>query len=319
MNHGTPKPIIKITDWKVGAESGLQHRNVCSDWTPFLPKYEPQVGTYVATQACSIFSCFNIIETQLKQQTGIEINFSDRFTAKMCGNTMNGSQLTDVLYSITHDGWLLEEDWPANFGREDRVDWERYYCDIPPELKTKAKNNLANATWELRYEWVNMGQCNPVLEVIKWELNHAPLQVATSFGSGVCKCEHAMELFKINDKIRIFDTYNGGIREFPLDYPMPWLMKIVVTQKAPPPALIPPITKDLFYGMLGNQEVKFLQQKLIKLGYLSKGLDTGNYLNLTALAVKKFQWAYMVASIPILIWNGGRLVASATRNKLNSL
>jgi len=314
QNYGIPKPIIKPTDWATSSESGIKWKEVCDDWTSYLPAYEQQYGKYIATQACSIFSCLNIIETQLKQQ-GIDINFSDRFTAKMCGNTLFGSQLTSVLYSITHDGWLTEEDYPF----PNDITWDNYYQEIPQALKDKAKKNLENSTWEVKYEWVNMGQCNPDLEAIKTQLKHAPLQIATSFGSGLCNCEHAMVLYKIDSVMHIFDTYRDGKIEFNLDYPLPWIMKIVVQPKAIASNIIPPITKDLYYGMKNNQEVKYLQEKLIKLGYLSKGLNTGNYLNLTQLAVKKFQWDYKVASIPVLLWNNGKLVASSTRNKLNSL
>jgi peptidoglycan hydrolase-like protein with peptidoglycan-binding domain len=126
-------------------------------------------------------------------------------------------------------------------------------------------------------------------------------------------------VYKIDDKwIYVYDSYEGGLVRNPLDYAQPALMKIVVTPKVPTQYNIPPITKDLWFGMR-DTEVRFLQQKLIKLGHLSKGLDTGYYGPLTTLAVKQFQWVNKVASIPVLLWNGGRLVASATRSKLNLL
>lgn len=317
INTGVIKPKIEKTDWKVGAE-GIIYKEVCQDWAPFLPTYEAQIGQYVATQACVTFSALNCIETQLKQQ-GININLSDRFTAKMSGTTMNGNTLQAVLDSIRNDGWLLEEDYPFDRSREGLVSWEKYYQEIPQELKDKAKKNLAEATWQVNYEWVNIGQCQPDLEVLKYHLKQAPLQRATSYGSGLCNYEHATMIYKIDKTgIYVFDSYEGGMVKNPLTYPMPALMKIVVQSKVSLPTLISPITKDLRYGDR-NTEVKYLQRKLIKLGYLSKGLDTGYYYNLTKSAVSKFQWNYMVASIPVLLWNGGRLVASATRNKLNSL
>ena len=313
-NTGVKKPIIKETDWKVGAESGIKYVQICDDWTPYLPVYETQQTSLIATQACVTFSAYNCIETQLKQQTGIERNFSDRFTAKMSGTTAIGNTLQNVIDSIRNDGWLYEEDYPfvENYGI--------YYQEIPQELKDKAKQNLANADWQISYEWVNINYCLPNLDILKTQLKQAPLQRVTSFNSGVCSAEHATMLYKIDDNyIYYYDSYNGGIRQVPLDYPMAFIMKIVVTAKAEQPALIPPVTKDLYYGTMNNIEVKYLQQKLIKLGFLSKGLDTGNYLNLTKLAVSKFQWSYKVANPAILLWNGGKLVASATRNKLNSL
>lgn len=313
-NTGIIKPIIKSTDWKISGE-GIIYKEICNDWTTFLPSYESQIGTYIATQACVTFSALNIIETQLKQQ-GININFSDRFTAKMSGTTLSGNQLQIVLDSIRNDGWLLEEDYsfPNN------ITWNEYYKEIPQELKDKAKKNLADANWQINYEWINLGQCQPNLEIIKNQLKQAPIQRAASFSSGLCNAEHATELYKIDDNfIYIFDSYDVGIKKQPLTYSMPYLMKIVVQSKIILPTIIPPITKDLWYGMKNELEVKYLQQKLIKLGYLSKGLDTGNYINLTKQAVSKFQWDYKVANPIILTCNGGKLVASSTRAKLNSL
>jgi hypothetical protein len=320
INTGIAIPKIKLTDWKTGAE-GIIYKEVCQDWTPFLPVYETQQTKLLATQACVTFSALNTIETQLKQQgitnNGKEINLSDRFTAKMSGTTQNGNNMQTVLDSIRNDGWLLEEDWTWD---RNSFTWDEFYAEIPQVLKDKAKQNLKDANWQVNYEWANFGDCHPDLESIKVQLKQSPLHRATSYSSGLCSPEHATELFKIdNNFIYIYDTYNGGIVKNPLSYCMPYLIKVVVGQKIVLPVLIPPITKDLKYGMMNEQEVKYLQQKLIKLGYLSKGLDTGNYLDLTKMAVSKFQWAYKVANPIVLLWNRGKLVSIATRNALNKL
>jgi hypothetical protein len=315
VNTGVLKPIIKPTDWRTSGDTGIVWKDNCPDWTPFIPTYEAQQKNKTATQACATFSALNTIEFQIKQQTGIEVNLSDRFTAKMCGTTPQGAQLTDVLYSITHDGWLLEEDYPFSADMTP----EEYYKEIPQALKDKALQNLAKVNWEVKYEWANTGDCHPDLNFLKIQLRQAPLQRATSYSSGMCNCEHATVVYKIDDQfVYVFDTYNGGLVKNPLTYSMPWLMKIVVQPKTIQPTNIPPITKDLSLGMK-DIEVKYLQQKLIKLGFLSVGLDTGYYGPLTKIAVSKFQWAYKVANPIVLTWNGGKLVALATRTKLNSL
>jgi hypothetical protein len=303
----------KKQDWYTSGETGILYKEIVSDWTPYLPVYEAQQTNLIATQACVSFSCTNVIETQLKQQ-GIDINISDRFLAKMSGTTGNGNTLQAVLDSIRNDGWLLEEDYPfVN-------NWDEYYQEIPQELKDKAKKNLADATWQINYEWVNYGDCRPNLEALKIQLKQSPLQRIASFGSGLCNTEHATMLYKIDDTgIYIFDSYDGGIKKLPLDYPMPYLMKIVVTPKVETQfCMIPPVTKDLWLGDT-NTEVKYLQQKLIKLGYLSKGLATGYYGPLTKSAVYQFQLVNKVASLPILWWNGGKYVGLATRKFLNLL
>ena len=99
---------------------------------------------------------------------------------------------------------------------------------------------------------------------------------------------------------------------------MSFVMKIVVTPKTTLPTVIPPITKTLSKGMR-DTEVKYLQQKLIKLGYLTKGLDTGFYGDLSQLAVKKFCSDYKVASFLELAFVNGRWVGPKTRKALNKL
>jgi hypothetical protein len=301
----------KKEDWLASGETGILYKEIVSDWTPYLPVYESQQTNLIATQACATFSAWNCIETQLAQQ-GIIKNFSDRFTAKMSGTTHQGNYLQKVLDSIRNDGWLLEEDYPLV------ENWDEYYKEIPQALKDKALKNKADANWQVNYEWVNLGQCNPNLDYIKTQLKQAPLQIATSFASSACVGEHAMLLYKVSDKLHIYDSYRDGKVEQPLEYPIPWIMKIVVTPKTVLPNYIPPITHDLWYGERG-EEVKLLQQKLIKLGYLSKGLDTGFFGNLTKQAVKEFQIMNKVASWAVLLWNQGKFVGLSTRKFLNNL
>jgi len=303
------------TDWISGLESGIKYQEVTNDWTPFLPDYEPQEKSYTRTQACVTFSALNCIEAQLLQQTGIAVNLSDRFTAKMSGTTPSGNTLQAVLDSIRKDGWLLEEDYPF----PENMTPAEYYKEIPQVLKDKALQNKERVNWQVNYEWVNINDCHPDLEAIEVQLKQAPLQRVTSYNSGLCNSEHATMLYGADDEyLWIFDSYNDGIIQKPSTYPMPFLMKIVVGPKVVLPDLIPPLTKDLVFGMRDN-EVKYAQQKLIKLGYLSKGLDTGYYWNLTQLAVKKFASDYKVASALELYLVNGKRIGIKTRNKLNSL
>ena len=51
---------------------------------------------------------------------------------------------------------------------------------------------------------------------------------------------------------------------------------------------------DLYYGLKNNNEVKLMQERLIALNYLEKGLNTGNYYAKTREAVKKFQKSYNI-------------------------
>jgi hypothetical protein len=66
-------------------------------------------------------------------------------------------------------------------------------------------------------------------------------------------------------------------------------------------------------------EVKYAQQKVIKLGYLSAGLDTVFYYNLTQQAVKKFALDYKVAPLWELLIVNGKRIGLKTRKALNNL
>jgi hypothetical protein len=315
QNTGVLPIKIKPTDWISGVE-GITYQEVLpsGDWTPYLPTYEPQ-EKIAKTQACVTYSMWNSIETQIKFHDGKETNYSDRYTAKMSNTTKDGNQLFNPPYSLTHDGWLLEEDYSfPNYAT-----FDEYYAEIPQTLKDKAKKNYENANWTIQYEWINTGNCQPDLEVLKYHLKQAPLQIATSYNAGTCVAEHAMLLYKISDYLYIYDSYRGGIIKQPMNYPLPFVLKIVVVPKPPTYLMIPPLTKNLWVGMPWNLEVVYLQRKLIKLKYLSAGLDTGLYRNLTQQAVYKFQKDYKVASLPVLWWNRGRYVYQNTRKALNNL
>jgi hypothetical protein len=253
--------------------------------------------------------------TEVKQNPqNYTFNFSDRAVAKLSGTTYNGNTLQKVLDTIRHLGLVPESMWSF----PDNITWDEYYKDIPQNIIDFGKN--FTDMFDVFYEWTNISDCQPNFEAVKAHLKQAPLQRVSSYSGGVCNFQHATLLYDWDDNYQyVFDSYNGGKTRFPTNYPMPALMKIVVSPKVQTEWLmIPPITKDLWFGNR-NEEVKYLQRKLIKLGYLSKGLDTGYYGPLTKLAVKEFQWVNKVASIPVLIWNGGKFVGVATRSKLNML
>ncbi len=58
-----------------------------------------------------------------------------------------------------------------------------------------------------------------------------------------------------------------------------------------------PFNTDLFYGLMDSPEVKRLQEYLISKNYLAVGYNTGNYLILTANAVKTLQTAKTIVPV----------------------
>ena len=99
-----PKP----TDYMFGGETQVQGIELQPDgqWKDYLPVGEKQHSVYFDTMACVTFSALNALEILIKRQYGIDINFSDRFTAKMSGTTTNGNYLYKVGDSIRKDGFV---------------------------------------------------------------------------------------------------------------------------------------------------------------------------------------------------------------------
>lgn len=77
-------------------------------------------------------------------------------------------------------------------------------------------------------------------------------------------------------------------------------------------------TSPLRFGMMNNQDVRALQDRLKQDGFLSRAIPTtGNYLQLTAQAVYRFQVANKIAPMEELNRLGGRVVGPKTIEFLN--
>lgn len=165
--------------------------NPAGDWTPYLPSAENQASHFTDSQACVTFSCLNVIETQYKFFTGKEINFSDRFIAKMSGTTQQGNTVQKVLDTINQFGLVLEEEWPApaNFT------WDEYYAEIPQAVKDKARKDI-----KVQYEFHF-----PATSDYARELKHVPLEMILESNNPY----HSVEMVNTTQQ---FDQYTPNLR-----------------------------------------------------------------------------------------------------------
>lgn len=163
--------------------------NPSGDWTPYLPSPENQSTHIVDTMACVTFSCLNVIETQIKFLTGKEVNFSDRFIAKLSGTTQQGNTVQNVLDTIRKYGLVLEEEWPTDLD----FDWNQYYADVPDEVINKARK--IDLAYEFHYppqDWLR-------------ELKHLPLEMIIESNNPY----HSVEMVNTTQQ---FDTYTPNLR-----------------------------------------------------------------------------------------------------------
>lgn len=347
-NTGIIVAYPEPTDFIVSGESGIKYKEVLpsGDWTPYLPTKEPQFLNF-ETFSCVSFSAHNMIETQINYlvannlipqdklklmrdwgffDANNKFNCSDRFTAKMSGTTKVGNTLKAVWDSINNNGLVPEAMWSA----KNLNSWEEYMAEIPGSIKNFAKNILS--ILDFNYEWVVVGNCGaPDLALIRKHLKHAPMQTARPScpkdangvmqGCGTCEPAHATMLRGSEVYNLEFDSYEPYTRNLALNFPIPFLMKGLVSIKQ---IVVVPIpipfghifTKQISFGER-SEEVRWLQKGLIRLGF--KTFETGYYGEWTRLAVKAFQTKYQLASLEDINYINGRWTGSKTRAKLNEL
>lgn len=209
-----------------------QEINPTGDWTPFVPKAENQYSNMADSMACVSFSFLNCLETQLKF-FGEELDFSDRFLAKMSGTTIHGNTLQKVADTFREFGCVLEADWP----RPDNFTWETFYAEIPQEIKDKALK------YGVGYEWIGTDVAS-----LQYHLKQSSLQL-------VIPGHAIMGVYENADIFRFFDTYAPYLKE--QSNPPMYAMKVVLNKKVMTQEEVKNIYKLAFYRLPDTGELAF--------------------------------------------------------------
>jgi hypothetical protein len=210
-------------DYKVRVPDG--------DWRPFLVKEEKQFSDNADTMGCVSFSANNSLEIQTKQQTGQEVNYSDRFLAKMSGTTLQGNYLYKVADTLRNIGIVTEAEYPT----PSSYNWDSYYAPIDQAVISKAQK------LDVAYEWVNRAD-------FKHHLKHAPLQIIITEQNP----NHAVVLVAIEgDTAYYFDTYPPYLKTIKLSSIYPNALKIVLNAS---------MTTIEFVHKAGTPEYGFLEK-----------------------------------------------------------
>lgn len=219
------------SDWMAGEFSplGTSFLNPTGNWSIYLPDDEFQNRWGFDRQACVTYSILNCLEILHKAQTGVGINFSDRFLAKMSGTTKQGNYLDNVFDTIRKNGLVEEWEYP-----DDAKSWDEYYKEIPQALKDKGLDILK--TWNFYREWVRTDRKKDILFALK----SAPLQVTVKYASGndllnpVGTWNHAVTMFNAaeNEYWEIFDHYTQTRKKYAWDYEFGSVLKPSLIKKS---------------------------------------------------------------------------------------
>lgn len=214
---------IRESDWRIGVNSNLNLKiiNKSGNYTTYIPKWESQIGLYGDTMACVSFSALDCIETifqcyfkyysiiDIFKDEHQDINFSDRFIAKLSGTTRKGNYFTKVGDAIRHYGLIEEKLWNFPYRQRDPVfGWDEYYSEISEDLIEKGKKILEY--FEIKYQLVPINNID-----IKEQLKYGPLQISYKTSSpqedGVYQ---KVEPYHCgNHAIMIYNKRNDGIIE----------------------------------------------------------------------------------------------------------
>lgn len=232
-------------DYALGSPNSFDKtlENQSKDWSDSLPELELQSKYGVETMGCVSFSYNNCQEVNFKHKFGKDVNFSDRFLAKVSGTTKNGNWYKDVAQAARDKGLVSEEEWPW----PEEVDtWADYYKNIPEDVKEEALG--FKDFYELEYEWVDPGRGGVDKDKLERSLLFSPSQVSVYAWDesrkdgdvympvpGVDSAKdtnHAVMLYKYDgENWYIFDHYDEEIKKLHEDYFISSAMIHSVTKK----------------------------------------------------------------------------------------
>jgi hypothetical protein len=189
------------------------------DWEAYLPEFENQAKLGLETMNCVQFSRLNACEISANFY-GLPLNLSDRFLYWASGCTAQGNTFSKCDAGLHLYGAPSEEKWPWL----EVLSRDQYGVQPPADVLQCALKILSD--WEIgKLVWVPS-----TLDSLKAALKKGPIWF--------CNDVHAMVIYRIDDQIRVFDTYGTGKGAFPLDY----APQIFTAYLAPftPKHLIPP-------------------------------------------------------------------------------
>jgi hypothetical protein len=192
----------KAKDWIVGSTYIVPKTILVEDgnWEKWLPKFEMQWLEGFETMACVSYSFNNVLEILFRRLYGIEVNFSDRFLAKMSRTDVyNGNTFWNV-FNTARDAGLVDEDKWTWKDLPKPITWQSYYATIPETIKNEAldfKNQ-----WEIYWETIpNLNQQN-FISMMKFWLRYSPLWACIN------NWQHAVTIYAdAGDKAKVYDHY----------------------------------------------------------------------------------------------------------------
>jgi hypothetical protein len=146
------------------------------DWSPYIPKFEPQYTNGYDTYGCTVFGTINAIETLMKKQYGKEYDFSERFTYILAGIRPPGGDPHKVAEVIRSRGLIPQSRLPLPNSFEEF---------IKPDPMTKEFIDEGDKFLEeqgIGHEWIftNNPDTKDRISMLKWALERGTVCIAVT-------------------------------------------------------------------------------------------------------------------------------------------
>ncbi len=236
-NQGYLEPLIyDPRRWISGGYSGIVGEPLEPDGQWKTPIYECQRNVYFDTMGCVTFATLNAIETIMMRRFGVEVNYSDRYIAKLSGTGRNGNWASNVVNEILRSGLVEEKVWA--FDKFNFKTWEQYYADIPWDVIGTGK--LWNNKYDFKHEWLPTTDDQVIMDA----LIYSPLTVAVHawdapvggiYQRSTGRKNHYVLLtgFQETEYWKIFDHYDNCYKKLAWDFDFGEKMKFDITLKKP--------------------------------------------------------------------------------------
>jgi hypothetical protein len=187
-NSGLIVEAPRPEDWVFGGVSGATGPVIFPDghgWFKFRPTSENQRNRNFDSFSCVTFSCLKSLSYYIKACYGLDMDFSERFTAVMSGTVPGrGNSIRNVLESIRKQGFVLESDYPSMTDSMTEAQWFAY---PPKSVRDKALKNLER--WKIEWEVLYTGNPVPHTQIIEAQKKAVPIITvfawASYYGEGV--------------------------------------------------------------------------------------------------------------------------------------
>ena len=225
-NYGLIEGLQELSAYILGSSViPYIYYNESGNWESSLPKFEKQrTKNDFETNCCTVYATQNQIETFTKFVYGYEPNYSDKFTAILCGLDGSNGQDPQVAHeNVRKNGLIEESELRTGTTLEDFFDKD----DITGSLLAKGQRWLTR--YEYTHEWVWDKRPENYIEVLRDALKTSPIAVSVSAWNEVNGVyvsnqgsvnNHYCLLYKIDDEGYpwIFDTYDYSKKKLAKDH-----------------------------------------------------------------------------------------------------